>query len=32
MFATVAGPPSACGRTWWNSRNPCSVHRPFLPT
>jgi hypothetical protein len=30
-FSARAGPPAAYGTTWWNCRNPVSVHRPFVP-
>jgi hypothetical protein len=30
-FSTVGGPPVAYGVTWWNSRKPRSVQRPFEP-
>jgi len=32
LSSTTAAPPSANGTRWWNSRNPCSVHRPRVPT
>ena len=31
-FSTVVAPPAAYGTTWWNSRKPRSVQRPFVPT
>ena len=31
-LSTVVAPPSANGRTWWNSRKACSAQRPSVPT